>query len=373
MSSQQMVTAVTIGGALVFGMSVALFGNLKLALTRRLQRDDGQVRRWLIALTVALAPLVLLCGILVDIYGPRPVLIAGSVALAVGLVSLSLRPRYPHAFLSVLLAGFGAVALSASVTVLMPRAFFAPPETSASINLGYVFVALGALLTPVLADILFGVLELRRALAVFALLALVPAFLAVFPDSASWQIADHPGDPTALLFTPAGWLAALVCFFYAPLEASISLWTFALLRERGQDRARSGRPVDRLLGRLRGLASAGGTGPTCGISVGVVGPLADRGAAAVGGGADRQPGGSKPFRPASRRPGPAGPDARPRLADASGPRLPPRRARRAGIDLRTRVRRWRAGQSVAVATGRHAQRRHHCRRPCVCQSSSRCS
>jgi len=156
MSGMQTVTAATISGALVFGMILALFGCLKLALARRLQLGDGQVRRLLLALNIALMPMVLLCGLLLDLCGARPILMAGSVALALALVSLSVRPEQPHAFAAILLAGLGAAALSTASTVLMPRAFFALEETSASLNLGYVFVALGALLTPVLTDLLLG-------------------------------------------------------------------------------------------------------------------------------------------------------------------------------------------------------------------------
>ncbi|MGH7169737.1 MAG: hypothetical protein ACRELG_05610, partial [Gemmataceae bacterium] len=135
----------------------------------------------------------------------------------------------------ILLAGFGVSALGTASTVLMPHAFFAPEETSASLNLGYVFIALGALLTPALADILLEKIALRRTLAVFALLALTPAFLGVLPSSEHWPISDHPGHPSAFLAEPTGWLAALVLFFYAPLEAVISLWTFTLLAERDRD------------------------------------------------------------------------------------------------------------------------------------------
>ena len=235
MTGMQTVTAATIGGALIFGMTLALLGRLKLALAQRVHLGDAQVRRLLLALNIALIPLVLLSGILLDIYGARAILVAGSAMVAVALVSLSLRPSYPHAFASILLAGFGAAALGTASTVLMPCAFFAPEETAASLNLGYVFIALGAVLTPVLADILLEKIELRRTLAVFALLSLMPAFLGVLPSSEYWQISDHPADPSAFLAEPAGWLAALVLFFYAPLEAAISLWTFTLLAERDQD------------------------------------------------------------------------------------------------------------------------------------------
>jgi fucose permease len=240
MSSMQLVTAVTISGALVFGMTLALFGSLKLAVARRLQLDDGQVRQLRIALNIAIIPLVLLSGILLDNLGVRSVLMAGSLVLSVALVSLSLRPTYPHAFGAILLAGLGVAALSTASIVLMPRAFFSPAETSASLNLGYVFIALGALLTPVLADILLDSVGLRRALGVFALLALVPAFLAVLPDAEHWRIVDHPGDSAALLAEPSSWLAALVFFVYAPLEASLSLWTLTLLTERNQEEREAG-------------------------------------------------------------------------------------------------------------------------------------
>jgi fucose permease len=240
MSGMQVVTAATVGGALVLGMTLALLGSLKLALARRLRLSDSEVRRLLIALNVALIPLVLLCGVLLDIYGARPVLAAGSVALTVALVSLGLRPTYPHAFVSILLAGFGAAALATACTVLMPRAFFAPAEASASLNLGYVFIALGALVTPILIDILLDTLTLHRTLAVLACLCLVPALLSVFAGGEHWRTAHHPNDPAALLAEQSSWLAVLVVFFYAPLEASISLWTFTLLRERGQDEREAG-------------------------------------------------------------------------------------------------------------------------------------
>jgi MFS family permease len=235
MTGMPMMTAATIGGALSFGMTLALLGRLKLAVARRVPAEDGAIRRWLLALNIALIPLVLLSGVLTDIYGARSILVAGSAMLAVALVSLSLRPIYPHAFASILLAGFGASALGTASTVLMPRVFFVTDETSAALNLGYVFIALGALLTPVLTDILLEKIELRRTLAVLALLSLIPAFLGVFPSSEHWQIAARPDTPSTLFAQPSTWSAALVLFFYGPLEAAISLWAFTLLAEREQD------------------------------------------------------------------------------------------------------------------------------------------
>ncbi len=236
MAGMQMVTAATMGGALIFGMALALLGRLKLAVARREPESFGQpIRHWLLALQIALIPLVLLSGVLLDVFGARAVLVAGSVMLSVGLVALSLRPTSRNTLAAVLLAGFGASGLGTASTVLMTRAFFAAEETAAALNLGYVFIALGALLTPVLTDILLDRIELRRTLAAFALLSLTPAFLAVLPSGEHKAFVEPHGNPAASFADPACWLAALVLFFYVPLEASISWWTFTLLCERKQD------------------------------------------------------------------------------------------------------------------------------------------
>ncbi len=234
MSAMQTMTAATIGGALSFGMALALFGRLKLAVAQTVPAKDSSLRRWFLALNVSLVPLMLLSGFLLDTYGARPVLVAGSAALAVALVLLNHRMNYPQTLAAMLLAGFGASALGAASIVLMPHAFFVSEETSAGLNLGFVFITLGALLASVLVDILLAALQMRRTLAVFALLALMPAFLSVLP-STHWHSGEHPGNLSEIFTEPVCWLAALTLFFYVPLEAAISLWTFTLLAEREQD------------------------------------------------------------------------------------------------------------------------------------------
>jgi fucose permease len=228
------MTAAAIGGALVFGMTLALFGRLKLAMTHTVPDEDRSLRRWLLTLNVSLVPLMLLSGVLLDTYGARPLLVAGSVMLAVALVLLRPKAAYPHTLAAMLLAGFGASAVGAASIVLMPDAFFVAEETSAGLNLGFVFIALGALVASVLADILMKTIQLRRTLAVCALLALTPALLGVLP-SAGWRRDEHPANLSTVLAELDCWLAALAFFFYVPLEASISSWTYSLLAERGQD------------------------------------------------------------------------------------------------------------------------------------------
>lgn len=234
MSAMQTMTAATIGGALSFGMALALFGRLRLAVAQAVATKDNSLRRWFLALNVSLVPLMLLSGVLLDTYGARPVLVAGSAMLAVALVLVNHRMNSLQTLAAMLLACFGASALGVASIVLMPHAFFVSEETSAGLNLGFVFITLGALLASALADILLTTIQLRRTLAVFALLALMPAFLSVLP-STHWHVGEHPGSLSEMFAEPICWSGALALFFYVPLEAAISLWTFALLAERGQD------------------------------------------------------------------------------------------------------------------------------------------
>src|SRR2546421_6262162 len=143
----QAVTAVTISGAMVFGMVLALLGSLKLALAKRLDVGETRVGGLLAALNLSLIPMMLFSGVFLDEWGARPVLIAGSLVLALAVISLGARPTYTRAFVAVLFAGLGAAMVSTASLVLMPRAFF-PTEPAASLNLGNVFFALGALITP---------------------------------------------------------------------------------------------------------------------------------------------------------------------------------------------------------------------------------
>ena len=237
MFGARMATAAVIGGAMSFGMALALLGERKAAAARSRSLSGGT---WF-ALNLAIPVSVLLGGILLDIYGERAILVAGSTTLAVALAALSLRPTAPHAIISMPLAVFGAANVGVAIIALMSRVLFAPEEMTASLNLGFVFFALGSLPTPILAELLVEKLHPRRTLAAFALLALLPAFLAVLPDSEPWPRSDPSSAATHLMAEPKLWLAASVMFFYVPLEAAIGLWTFASMQERRHDAAEEAR------------------------------------------------------------------------------------------------------------------------------------
>jgi fucose permease len=233
------VTALTLSAAVVCGTALALLARLKLQLARReLFNAPGPERRLpLWALNLALVPLMLLAGLLCDVVGVRLVLLTGSLALALALIALSAPASPGRAVSAVLAAALGGAFLMTGSVVLMPHALFGRDELAASLHVGTVFFAFGALLSATLADILFRAADRRRALLLLGLLCLAPAFFAALagnvpgPTGAQWASLADSLDL---------WLAGLLLFLYAPLEASISLWVAAYLTEGPDDGPRRG-------------------------------------------------------------------------------------------------------------------------------------
>ncbi len=232
-----MLQATTISAAFVFGMVLALLGSLKLALAKRLNLGEGRVGFLLSALNAAVIPLMLLAGYLIDVVGVRFMLVSGSLVIAAAVGTLGLRRTYGRAFGSLLLAGLGSAGLSTAAIVLMPHAFFGVDRlASASIDLGCVFMALGALVTPVLSDVLVRLMEFRRTAVVLALLCVAPAVLAVIGGPLP-EVPRQAVDFGELLTNGDLWLIGLAFLFYAPLEASLSVWATTYLTDLGQESA----------------------------------------------------------------------------------------------------------------------------------------
>jgi fucose permease len=230
MSGFSPVTAVTISGAFAFGTVLSLLGSIKLPLAKRLQIDEAHAGGLLSALNLALIPMMLLSGLLIDRWGVKSVLMLGSLVTALALFSLAVGQTYRWALVAVLLVGVGGAGLSTGSVVLMPQAFF-PDQAAASLNLGNVFFGLGALITPALADLLLHTVRFRSTLGLLALLCLVPAGVALFVPGSQLPVPAPQGDLASVLRSPLLWLSGLVFFLYGPLEFAIGTWATTYLTD----------------------------------------------------------------------------------------------------------------------------------------------
>jgi len=247
MNGLDTIRAVTISGAFVFGMMLALVGSLKLALAKRLSIGEGRVGGLLSALHLAFVPTMPLAGLLIDRTDWRFVLVAGCVLTAFGLYLLTVRATYGAALASLLLIGIGAACVSAACVVLMPAFFdWDPKKTAAAVNIGMVFFALGSLVTPTLVDLLLRTYDLerfQRTLIFLAVLCLVPAAVTVVQWSVAGQIpsGSKSAGLAAVLSDAKVWLAGLVFFLYGPLEFAVGTWATTYLIDHGYSDRRAAR------------------------------------------------------------------------------------------------------------------------------------
>jgi fucose permease len=223
------VLAAAISGSFVFGLALALLGGLKVLLAKHLRLTERRAASLFAVVNTALIPMVLLGGVLLDRCGERVLLLGGPVALALGLVLLGPGSSEGRALWAVLLAALGASVLGTAALVLAPRAFFGPAEAVASVALASVFTTLGALLAPAALDVLGRSLGMPRTLAVLALVCLLPAFPSALAPSGALDVSRQPADLASLVEHGRIWLAALVLFFYIPLEGTVGLWTTTYL------------------------------------------------------------------------------------------------------------------------------------------------
>jgi len=234
----------TITGLLATGMGVALLGSVKLPLARRLEIDEARVGGLVSMFGFAMIPVILSVGFMTDLLGKQPVVIGGSVLMAVSLVVLASSRNYWAALLGVLLL---SASWSALINVVNPLSIVAfpgaegKPNEAYALNLACFFFGLGAFLTPLAAAFLVKRIGLTRALLTLAVLVLTTAVLALGVDfaslapSTSQQQAAGAAAPgiAVLLVDSIMWLCAVALLFYSPLEASMAAWTTTYVGDKG--------------------------------------------------------------------------------------------------------------------------------------------
>src|SRR5436190_18752781 len=114
------VSWLTVAGALVLGMVLALLGSIKLSLAKRLHLDEARGGGLAAAMSLALIPSMLVSGMLLDEWGIKWIFLLGCVLTASAVYGLALQASYHRTLLSVVVLGAGAACLNTSLIVLMP-------------------------------------------------------------------------------------------------------------------------------------------------------------------------------------------------------------------------------------------------------------
>ncbi len=224
----------------VFGLGIAfsVIGALKLELVKQLGINDAQFGKLISALMFTSIFVVLAFGPLVDMFGYRPIAIAGFVLGAAAVFLLITARSYGFAIFSCILLGIGAMCLNLGNT-LIPMTLF-PGNPAAASNFGNVFFGIGAFITPFLVGMLLGHLGYRKTgylIGLFLLFPVVFAALAPYPEleRTGQTLAQAFAGEFALLARPAIILAALALFCYIGLEVSMGGWISTYAVDQGFD------------------------------------------------------------------------------------------------------------------------------------------
>ena len=232
----------TVAGLLAGGMGAALLGSVKLSLARKLEMDEARVGGLISVFGLALIPAFIVAGLLTDLAGKQPVVIGGSVLMAISMVLLGTARKYWAAVLGVVVLSTAWSGLISTVNPLALIVFGGPdkPEVYAT-SLACFYFGAGAFVTPLAIAFLLRRLDLTKALLLLAGVVLIPAVLAAIADPATLTTAAGPTTAAAaeapgmatLLKDLLMWLCILTLLFYGPLEAATGLWTTTYLTDHG--------------------------------------------------------------------------------------------------------------------------------------------
>ncbi len=224
----------------VFGLGIAFsaIGALKLELVKQLKINDAQFGKLISALMFTSIFVVLIFGPLVDMFGYRPVAIAGFLLGSAAVFMLISSRSYGGAILSCVMLGIGAMCLNLGNT-LIPMVLFTGNPAAAS-NFGNVFFGVGAFITPFLVGILLSRLGYRATGALITLILLAPiviAAIATYPEVQKTGLTFGQAFSTAIGFlsNPAVVVAALALFCYVGLEVSMGGWISTYAANQGFD------------------------------------------------------------------------------------------------------------------------------------------
>jgi fucose permease len=220
---------VTLVSAFTCGAVLGLMGSIRLSVAKRLGVPDSKATTFALVLQLALVPMLLLTGALVDTQGAERVVIVCALLSAVAVALLAMSQKFSTALAAMMLVGGSSAGVLVSANVLMTPALF-PDNPPASLNLGNVFFVLGTLIAPVTADVILPRIGFRRTMGLAALLCLVPALAAALTSDFP---APRAGTLERVLNDPVLGLVCLICLLYGPLENMIGTWSGAYLADMG--------------------------------------------------------------------------------------------------------------------------------------------
>ncbi|HSB15341.1 MAG TPA: MFS transporter [Bryobacteraceae bacterium] len=176
------LSAAAWAGMFFFGVVMAMLGTVLPVLSERLRFDLARAGGLFLAMNFAMLATTLVLGPLIDRFGKKPVLVAGSLAVSAALVLIAAAASYETLRAAVFLLGAGGGALNGGTNTLIADLHANPARKSSALNVLGIFFGFGALFQPFLLGTLVQRLDLAPILYVTIGLSFVPlAMFAALP------------------------------------------------------------------------------------------------------------------------------------------------------------------------------------------------
>jgi FHS family glucose/mannose:H+ symporter-like MFS transporter len=207
-------------GMFVFGIVMALLGAVLPLISKQIGFDLAGAGNLFLVMNFAMLLSMLSMGLLIDRLGQKPVLVAGSLAVAGALALLANPAGYGSILGSAALLGFGGGALNGATNTLVSDLYSDPREKGSMLNLLGVFFGFGALFLPFTIGALLEALGLGPILYLAVALSAAPAavFLVLgFPPAKQSQGVPF-AEVSRLARNPLVLLIGFLLFFQSGNE-----------------------------------------------------------------------------------------------------------------------------------------------------------
>ncbi len=235
MAGSPMLIAATVSSSLLLGGVLTLLPSLCGAGKERLGLPPGRDLWLRLSFAAALLLALLLGGVLVNEWGVTDLQVLGCLLAGFAMANLGLSRNFQGALVGAAALGVAGGILHVATAMSMPAAFFPhdPVERApAATNLGYIFVALGALAFPLVAQFLIPRWGVRNSLLALALLVLFPALCTTAAAHEQFP-APQSADVPSLVGNLSLWLVGLAVFFFGAVETATLTWAPEYLGEIG--------------------------------------------------------------------------------------------------------------------------------------------
>lgn len=242
--SRSYLSAASCSGYFMIGLVASLTGVGLDSFAEQLSLSPTQVGSYFFFF-IGFSVFILLfaTGLLIDRFGQKPVLVAGSLICAVAFLLAGQVHSLAAACFCMFLLGAGSAFMNGGLNTLINHLY--PVNRGQALNLANMFFALGALFLPFMASWLlasFGLVALLVLASFFSFLPAVLFALGRFPPDTAVE-KFRLKDAARAFSYPLVPLFALILFFYVGLEIGLGTWSRLVVVDKWQ----LGNPFDQLI------------------------------------------------------------------------------------------------------------------------------